>query len=414
MRTPRPLVAGVLLVGALLAGCAPRGKEAAAANNLDAAPAKTTTLEVAAVTGQMGTLGVQRSVAATIEAQRDSQVAAKTGSTVQAVPVDEGERVSAGQVVVQLDDTQARQALQNARLQLQQAQITLDQTRTTTGQATSALQASVTSAQAALAQAQSGARSAESLYALGGISLADVQAARAQLAQAQSTLAQARNSLAQNGRSAQGSVPLQQANLQTAQAAVSQAEENLARTAVRAPFAGTVASVAVQVGEFAAQGSAVFRLVDPGSIRATFSVPSGDAAALQDGARVNLGYGGVNYVAVVTGSPGIAGSNRLVPITARVQGGEALPVGAAAQVRYRTTLGRGVLLPSGAVQVEGGQNTVYVVTAGRAVQTPVTVIAESGGRVAVSGIEAGARVITPVPASLQDGAAVKVAAAGTP
>ena len=409
----RPLLSGVLVASALLAGCAPRGGKAVTpANNLDAAPAKTTTLDVTAVRGQAGTLTVQRTATATIEAQRDSQVAAKTGGTVQAVPVREGQHVSAGQVVVQLDDTQARQALQTARLQLQQAQITLDQTRTTSGQATSALQAAVTSAQATLAQAQSGAQSAESLYRLGGISLADVQAARAQLAQAQSGLAQARNTLSQNGRSAQSSVPLQEANRQSAQAAVSQAEENLTRTAVRAPFAGTVATIAVEVGEFAAQGSAVFRLVDPGSIRAKFSVPSGDAPALADGTRLNLSYGGVNYVAVVSGSPGIAGSNRLVPVTARVEGGDKLPVGATAQARYRNTLGRGVLLPSGAVQVEGGQNTVYVAAQGKAVQTPVTVVAESGGQVAVSGIAPGTQVITPVPASLQGGAAVRVTSGG--
>lgn len=416
MGSARTLLAGAVLTGSLLTACAPPGGSTAAAptNDLDAAPAKTTTLSVTAVTARQGTLSVQRSVSATIEAQRDSQVAATSGGTVLAVLATEGEQVSRGQVVVQLDDTQARQALQNARLQLQQAQITLDQTSTTSDQATSALQASVTSAQATLAQAQSGATSAESLYALGGISLSDVQAARAQLAQAQSALAQARNTLAQNGRSAQSSVPLQRAGLQSAQAAVAQAEENLARTAVRAPFAGTVASVAVEVGEFAAQGSAVFRLVDPGSIRASFSVPSGDAAALTDGTPLNLGYGGVNYVAVVTGSPGIAGADRLVPVTARVQGGERLPVGGTAQARYRNTLGRGVLLPSAAVQVEGGSNAVYVIRDSRAEQTPVTVIAESGGQVAVGGVSAGQQVISPVPASLQDGAAVRVSAQATP
>lgn len=412
-RTAPRVLPALALLGALLVACAPPaggpgGKAKAPANNLDAAPAKTTTLDVTTVTGRTGTLSVQRSATATIEAQRDSQVAAQAGGTVKAVLVTEGEQVSAGQVVVQLDDTQQRQALQNARLQLQQAQITLDQTRTNTGQSTGALQAAVTSAQASLAQAQSSAQSAESLYRLGGISLADLQAARSQLAQAQSALAQARNTLAQNGRSATSSVPLQQSNVQSAQVGVSQAEENLARTNVRAPFSGTVASVAVDVGEFAAQGSAVFRLVDPGTIRAKFSVPSADAVALKDGTTLNLGYGGQNYVATVTGSPGIAGSNRLVAITARIQGGDRLPVGGTAQARYRNTLGRGVLIPSNAVQVDGGQNTVYVAASGVAERTPVNVIAESAGQVAVNGIDDGAKVITPVPASLQDGAKVRV------
>ncbi|GGS22272.1 efflux RND transporter periplasmic adaptor subunit [Deinococcus knuensis] len=423
-RRPAAQLTLAALLSAALAACAAPGQtdaapgttpgtEAAAptTNDLDAAPPKTTTLDVTVVQATSGTLNVQRSASAVIEAQRDSQVAAQSGGNVRAVLVSEGDRVNRGDVLVQLDDTQQRQALENARLQVQQAQINLDQTRTNTSQATAALSASVTSAQAALAQAQSSAQSAETLYGLGGVSLADLQAARSQLAQAQSALAQARNNLAQNGSSASGSVPLQQANLKSAQASVAQAEENLARTAVRAPFSGTVASLAVSVGEFAAQGSAVARLVDPGSIRAKFSVPSGDALALKDGTRLNLGYGGVNYVAVVTGTPNIAGTNRLVPVTARVQGGEALPVGATAQARYRNTLGTGVLVPSSAVQVDGGQNTVYVVSDGVAQLTPVTVVAESGGQVALRGVQAGQEIITPVPASLQDGAKVKVARA---
>ena len=410
----KPLIFVVALTALLVACTPPGGAADPASNDLDSAPAKTTVLKVTTIAARQGTLAVQRSASAIITAQRDSQVATQSGGTVTRVLADEGEQVSAGQVVVQLDDTAPRQALENARLQVQQAQITLQQTRDTTSQAGSSLQSAVQSAQATLAQAQQGAQSAESLYTLGGISLADLQAARATLAQAQSGLAAARNNLEQNGRSAQGSVPLQQAQLRSAQASVRQAEENLARTGVRAPFAGTVASISAREGEFAAQGTPVFRLVDPGSIRAKFNVPSSDASALTSGTRLNLGYGGVNYVAVVQGSPGIAGADRLVPITARVQGGERLPVGAAAQARYRADLGQGVLVPSSAVRVENGETAVFVAAGGRAERRVVSVVAESGGQLAVTGVQAGEAVITPLPASLQDGAGVSVqAASGT-
>lgn len=396
-----------------LSACA--GTQKAAVNNdLDAAPAKTTTLQVATTPARSGTLDAQRSVSGTIEAQRDSQVAAQTGGTVQRLLVQEGDQVSQGQVLAQLDDTAQRQALQNARLQVQQAEISLAQTRRSTQNNTGTLNAAVTAAQASLAQAQAGAQSAENLYRLGGISLSDVQAARAQLAQAQSALAQARANLAQNGQSAQGSVPLQEAQLAQARASVQQAEQNLARTAVRAPFAGTVATLNVEVGEFAGQGSAVARLVDPGSLRVTFNVPAADAATLVGGARLNVGYGGVNYVGVVTGAPGVAGTNRLVPVTARVQGGADLPVGGAAQVRYRVQLGQGLLVPSGAVQADAGENVVYTVSGGVARRTPVSVVAESGALVAVRGLDAGAAVVSPVPASLQDGSRVQTGAQTAP
>ncbi|WP_245593244.1 efflux RND transporter periplasmic adaptor subunit [Deinococcus frigens] len=404
----------VVALTALLVGCSRPGQDAKpAGNDLNTAPAKTTVLRVQVVTARQGTLTVQRSSSAIIAAQKDSQVATQSGGTVTRVLVGEGEQVGAGAVVVQLDDTQQRQALENAKLQVQQAQINLQQTRNTAANAGASLTSAVSSAEATLAQARQNAGSAETLYGLGGISLADLQAARATLAQAQSGLSAARNNLAQNGRSAQGSVPLQQVALETAQAGVGQAEENLARTGVRAPFAGIVASIAAKAGEFAGQGAPVFRLVDPGSIRAKFSVPSSDAFALADGTRLNLGYGGVNYVAVVQGSPGIAGADRLVPITARVQGGENLPVGAAAQVRYRAELGSGVLIPSSAVQVDGGENAVYVAADGRAERRVVTVIAESGGKLAVSGVDPGQSVIDPLPGSLQDGAAIAVDSGAT-
>lgn len=402
-------------LSALLAACnSPDQGGKAQGNDLTSAPAKSTVLSVRVVTAREGTLSVQRSASAIIAAQRDSQVATQSGGTVTGVLVDEGEQVGAGAVVVQLDDTVQQQALDNARLQVQQARITLQQTRNSAANASTSLAAAVTSAEATLAQAQQNAASAETLYGLGGISLADLQAARATLAQAQSGLSAARNNLTQNGRGPQGSVPLQQVALETAQAGVRQAEENLARTAVKAPFAGIVANIGAKVGEFAGQGTPVFRLVDPGSIRAEFSVPSSDAFALTDGTKLNLGYGGVNYVATVQGSPGIAGPDRLVPITARVQGGERLPVGAAAQVRYRATLGDGVLIPSSAVQVNGGETAAYVAAGGQAERRVVSVIAESGGTLAVRGVEPGQAVINPLPASIQDGVAVTVDGAATP
>ena len=402
-----------LLSLTLLVACKAPG-ETKKTNDLDAPPAKTTALSVSTTEVKTGKLTVNRSVSATVTAERDSRVATNAGGTVRQVLVSEGRSVNAGQAVLQLDDTSQRQALESARVQLRQAQIGLEQARNTTTQSGTSLNAAVRSAEASLAQAQANAQSTENLYDLGGVSQADLQAARSQLAQAQSALAQARQNLAQNGQSAQNSIPLQQTQVQSAEVALRQAQENLSRTTVRAPFSGTVAEVLVQEGEFAAQGSAVFRLVDTGSLRVKFSVPAADAAALQQDTAFNVGYGGKNYVGRVVDSSGIAGTDRLVPVTARLDGNVNLPVGATAQARYRTTLGQGVLVPGSAVQASGAGNAVFTVNDGRARRTPISVIAESGGQVAVSNLAAGTRVIDPIPGSLQDGAKVAVSSGNTP
>ena len=408
------------LTALLLTACAPGGDKAetstttkttettTVSNDLSAPPPKTTTLSVRTLTARTGSLNVRRTATATLQAGRDSNVAAQASGNVTAVLVEEGERVVAGQVAVRLDDTSARQALENARLQVQQARINLEQTRTNTAQATASLQSAVQAAEAGLAKARQHPASSENLYRLGGISQADLNASRSALAQAESTLAQARNTLAQNGRGGgQSSVASLQAQLDTAQAGVRQAEENLARTQVRAPFAGLVADLPVEVGEFVAQGGTVFRLVDDRRLEARFTVTPADARVLRPGTKLNLGYGGANYVATVQGASGVAGTDRLVPIEARVEGGGSLPVGGTAQIRYRAALGKGVLVPTGAISVEGGENAVYVAEDGVARRVSVRVVAESQGQVAVQGLEEGARVISPVPPSLQDGASIR-------
>ena len=116
-------------------------------NNLDAAPPKNSALNVSVVTPKTGQLSVARSVSATLTAARDSNVAALTGGAVVGLPVKEGQSVTSGQVVVELDASTLTQALDNAKLQLQNAQINLSQSQRNTGQNTAQLQAALSAAQ---------------------------------------------------------------------------------------------------------------------------------------------------------------------------------------------------------------------------------------------------------------------------
>ena len=251
-------------------------------------------------------------------------------------------------------------------------------------------------------------KASRNLYALGGISQADLSTSQATLAQTQSALAQAKNALAQNGQSGGNSLALLQNQVQSAQVALKQAQENLAKASVRAPFAGTVSSISAKLGEYVNMGSPVFRLVDSGNLSADFSVPPSDAAALPSGTPLNFDYGGKTYLAQVKAGDRVAGSDRLVPLTTRLYGTSTLPVGGVGTLRYRLKLGGGTLLPTGAIQNDGGGNAVYLASDGAAKRTPVQIVAESQGQVAVNGVKPGAQVIYPVPPSLQDGTTVKV------
>lgn len=406
--TPFLLLSALLATG--LSSCRPAEPEAQSARvDVAAPPPKETSQPVQVLTVQEGTLRTERRVTGTAQASRTSNVAALASGALLSYEVAEGESVAAGAVVARLDDTDAQQAAQNARAQLEQARISYASARRSLSENAGALEAAVTAAQSSLDLAQKELARAEDAS---NTPQAALDAARDRVTQARAGLAQAQAGLAANraGSGNGANLDLLSAQVESAQAAVTQAEARIQRARVTAPFAGVVSSQLVQPGEFAAQGSPVFRLVDTASLRATFSVTPQDAAQLVPGTRMNLGYGGVNYVAVVESGEAIAGEDRQVPLRARIEGGAAIPPGASVQLRYRLELAGGVLVPSRALGVSGSENYVYVAEGDTARRVPVEVLSESDGQVAVSGLQNGARLIYPVPSSLQDGSKVAVQA----
>ncbi|WP_424951661.1 efflux RND transporter periplasmic adaptor subunit [Deinococcus sp.] len=394
---------------------------APAGNNLDAAPSKTTTLQVKVVAARAGSLEVVRSASGTVKSSRDSNVAAQASGAVARVLVQVGDRVTAGQAVVILNSAVLRESLNSAQLQLQNAQLNLSQASRNTGQNSGQLQASVTSAQANLDKAQQTEAANRDLYGLGGISRADLVASQAALAQAQSDLAQARNALSQNGQGGTVSLPLLTNQVAQARANVAQAQSNLAYTTIRAPFAGVIATLPVAVGEYVQTGTTAFRLVDTSALSVEFNVAPADASALPTGTPVNIAYGDQKLTGHVKEGDRVAGTDRLVKVSVRLDGAPGtLPVGAAVQVRYRLALGGtqsggagGLQVPVSAIQQTGGSNVVFVNAGGVARQRAVGIVAEAGEQAVVSGLKDGDMVISPIPPSLADGAPVTTASAGT-
>ncbi len=380
----------------------------------DPKPAESPTVSatsVRVVTAQVAALRTNRSVSGTLEASVDSSVAAQTSGQVTAVLHREGDRVTAGTTLVQLDDSGLRQQLTDAQLSLKTAQINLQTSQRKTPETLGQNQSSLESAQISLEKAKRTQASNQRLYDAGGLAQTDLENSKAALAQAQATLLQAQGSLAQTARASNESLALLQVQVQQAQNRLAQTQRSLSQTRVKAPFAGEIAELSVEVGEFVNVGGKVVRLVDSSSLRAKFRVPSQDANALKPGAGVTLRALGRTLIGRVTRSAQVTGSNRLVDLYARFTGGQnlqGLTAGGSLEVGYALTLADSVLVPTGALSTDSGQTFVYIVKDGKAVQRPVTVIAETQGRVGVRGVAAGTQVIYPVPGSLQSGEPVSV------
>lgn len=197
-----------------------------------AAEIQTAPAQAAALDGRTGFDGV-------VEAVRQTVIAAQMPGAVVELNVKAGDSVKAGQLLLRIDARAADQSAAASDAQVQAARAALDvATRTYERQKQLAQKKYIS--QAALDQAES-----------------SYKAARAQV---------------------------------TAQAAqAGAARTGAALSTVRAPYAGIVAEVPVQLGDMAMPGRALVSLYDPGSLRVRAAVPQSLAQRVQaDAVRVEL------------------------------------------------------------------------------------------------------------------------------
>ena len=173
-----------------------------------------------------------------VEAVRQTVVAAQVAGAITAIEVRVGDSVKAGQLLMRID---ARVAEQSA----------------------AASEAQLLSAQALLEVARKDYDRQRQLYQQKFISAAALDQAESQFKASQAQAAALR-----------------------AQASASRSQSGLA--VVRAPYAGVVAEVPVQLGDMAMPGRALLTLYEPGALRATAAVPQSAVPASLQGAKVEL------------------------------------------------------------------------------------------------------------------------------
>ncbi|MDP2760015.1 MAG: efflux RND transporter periplasmic adaptor subunit [Sideroxyarcus sp.] len=176
------------------------------------------------------------SIDGVVEATRQSTVSAQISGRVKALNFDVGDRVSKGQIILRIDESEANQAVAGSNAQLAQAQAVLSNARLNYERSRQLFEQKFIS-QAALDKAKADFEMAE--------------------AQAQSSAAGARQSaLAQS------------------------------YTAVVAPYAGVVSARMVEMGEMVTVGKPLMTGFDPAELRIIVNVPQYKLAAI--GAKPNV------------------------------------------------------------------------------------------------------------------------------
>jgi membrane fusion protein (multidrug efflux system) len=236
------------------------------------------------------------------------QVTPQVAGSVTSISADNTDYVKAGQVLVQLNDVDARLALARAEAQLSKAVRQVRVQFSTVAQ----MQAQVRQRASDLSRAEADQARRRELAGSGAVSGEDVhhaddavQAARAALNAAEQQVASASALVDQTSIASHPDVQAAIAQLRDAYVAA-------ARTALRAPVSGNVAKRSVQLGQRVGAGAALMSIVPPEQMWVNANFKESQLGAIRIGQQVVLTadvYGkAVRYTGKVIGQDAGTGS----------------------------------------------------------------------------------------------------------
>lgn len=229
-------------------------------------------------------------------------VPAEMSEPITQILVDEGDSVSAGQLLLTLDPRRTQAQLDAAQADVRRLSAALDELRHGARPETiDASRAALARAQTTAANARIARERAARLRQQGLNSQADLDNATTALRQAEADTNAARANLAEllHGSRpedlAQGEAALAQAQAQTAQLAIT-----LDRLSVRAPRTGRVDALPFRLGDRPPAGASVVSLLVGDAPYAQVFVPETLRASLQHGARFSVRVDGATHAFTAT------------------------------------------------------------------------------------------------------------------
>ncbi|MDB5362903.1 MAG: HlyD family secretion protein [Rhodospirillales bacterium] len=317
-----------------------------------------------------------------------------TGLSIVRILADEGDHVTAGQLLAKLDD-----AIILAQLKENQAQI--EHARATIGQQ----DAAIAEAEANVKSASHDLLRAQELMKTNSITLQTTEQR-----EAIARTADARLNSARMGRA------VSQADLTVAEATRTELMARFAQTEIRAPADGIVSKRTARIGNIVigAGNDVLFRMVRDGILELDANVPDRMMARLAAGQRVRLAaigsdgkliFGTVRAVAPLvdpTTRMGIA--HIRFPIEAALRAG--MFVSGDLMLEERDT----VAVPESSILVKDGKPVVFALAEGNLVtEKPVETGLRMDGRVAIlKGLEPGDQIVHAGAGFLKDGDKVRV------
>ena len=251
------------------------------------------------------------------------------------------------------------------------------------------------------------------------INLADVQQVRANLALAKSKYERAVDLSGRNFISGQARDEAKN-NFEVAQAALALAEAKLAKTELTAPFSGIIGLRVVSVGDYVKEGADLVNLESIDPIKVDFRVPETFMRDVQVGQAVVVALDalpGKTYDGrIIALNPLVDAGGRALVIRAQVRNQDAaLRPGMFARVTLITRAEKeSLVLPEEALVPQGTEQFVFRVVDGKAVRAAVKTGQRRDSKVEIlSGVDKGDMVVIAGQIRLRDGVSVRVTGADT-
>jgi membrane fusion protein, multidrug efflux system len=286
----------------------------------------------------------------TLESRNSATLVATRSGQVHGLSAEEGRAVRKGEVLAQLDDTEARLAVERAEVALKGAGREADRGR----------------------------------------------------------------QLRQQGFMSEKDIDDLELKLRTAKVALDEARYNLSQTRLTAPFSGQVTARMINLGETVTAGRECFRLEDFDPILGRLYFPEREVSRLRVGQPALLtldALPGRTYEArVALVNPVVDRANGTVKVTIEVRDPRReLRPGNFAKVQLRTgSFDDAIVLPRRAMLLEDGENYVFVAQGDSVIKRVVTLGAVAGDTAQIlAGLAVGDRVVTVGQGGLKQGAHIK-------
>lgn len=378
-----------------LAGCS-RDRGVQAAEGQKARAVRTEAAQVRDVRRQVDVVG-------TLAAREEVVVSAEVDGRVARLVHDLGDRVAAGEALIELDPEKLQYRAEAQRAALEQARARYGASGDGDLPPLERVPA-VVSTSAQLAEAQEQLERAKNLASRSLLPRSDLDTAQTRF----DTARAAHDAALASARQLRADIESQTSSLRLAQ-------RNLRDAVIRAPFDGYVAERLVSQGQYIQTQAPVMRIVRLQPLKITAEVPEKFAPWIQTGraiaVRVDAYPAQVFSGKVVRIAPAVNLRSRAFAIEGEVPNDDGrLKPGTFARVQITTDhVDRAVTIPAAAVQSRYGTNRVFVVRDGQLAGREVVLGDRLGDRVEVAqGLDAGTAIVGSDVEQLADG--MKVAA----